>query len=175
MNNKGVTLIELLITLVISAIIIGGTYSMIISQGKVATTQERVIESQQGVRVAMEIMVRDLQMAGFDDKETDTVAPSSNPVQCTSSSIIVEYEKDGVVHTITYRSDNGNLIRQELVNSTQSTEILLENIEAFTLIPNISGEKMIGVRVNVSIRPDQNLSLRSLTSDVTFRNVLFTL
>ena len=44
---------------------IGGIYRVFISQTKAYTVQDQVAEIQQDVRGAMEIMVRDIRMAGF--------------------------------------------------------------------------------------------------------------
>jgi len=67
-NTKGVTLIELLIALVISAIIIAGIYRTFIHQQKTYATQEQVADMQQNVRVAINRMIREIRMAGFGGK-----------------------------------------------------------------------------------------------------------
>jgi prepilin-type N-terminal cleavage/methylation domain-containing protein len=64
-DSKGVTLIELLIALVISAIIIAGIYRTFIHQQKTYATQEQVADMQQNVRVAINRMMREIRMAGF--------------------------------------------------------------------------------------------------------------
>ena len=65
LDSKGVTLIELLVVLVISTILIGGIYRLFITQSKVYTVQEQVVEVQQNTRAAMEIMLKDLRMTGL--------------------------------------------------------------------------------------------------------------
>jgi prepilin-type N-terminal cleavage/methylation domain-containing protein len=64
-NSKGVTLLELLIALVISAILIGGIYRTFIHQQRTYATQEQVADMQQNVRVAINRMMREIRMAGF--------------------------------------------------------------------------------------------------------------
>jgi prepilin-type N-terminal cleavage/methylation domain-containing protein len=64
-RSKGVTLIELLIALLISAIIIAGIYRTFIHQQKTYATQEQVADMQQNVRVAINRMMREIRMAGF--------------------------------------------------------------------------------------------------------------
>jgi len=64
-NKKGVTLIELLIGLVISAIIIAGIYRVFITQTRAYTVQDQVVDVQQNIRSAMELMLRDIRMAGY--------------------------------------------------------------------------------------------------------------
>jgi len=64
-NSKGVTLIELLIALVLSAILTGGIYRTFIHQQKSYTTREQVADMQQNVRVAINRVMREIRMAGF--------------------------------------------------------------------------------------------------------------
>lgn len=64
-NTKGVTLIELLIALVLSAILVAGMYRTFVHQQKTYATQEQVADMQQNVRVAINRMMREIRMAGF--------------------------------------------------------------------------------------------------------------
>jgi prepilin-type N-terminal cleavage/methylation domain-containing protein len=64
-KSKGVTLIELLIALVISAILIAGIYRTFIHQQKTYATQEQVADMQQNVRVAINRVMKEIRMAGF--------------------------------------------------------------------------------------------------------------
>ena len=65
-NVKGMTLIELLVALVICGMVVAGIYRVFVAQSKAYTVQDQVVEVQQSVRSAMEILLRDLRMAGFD-------------------------------------------------------------------------------------------------------------
>jgi prepilin-type N-terminal cleavage/methylation domain-containing protein len=62
---KGLTLIELLIAMAISAILIAAIYRTFIGQQKTYTVQEQVADMQQNVRVAINKMMREIRMAGF--------------------------------------------------------------------------------------------------------------
>jgi prepilin-type N-terminal cleavage/methylation domain-containing protein len=64
-KNKGVTLIELLIALLISTILIAALYQAFVGQRKTAAVQEQVADMQQNVRVAINKMMREIRMAGF--------------------------------------------------------------------------------------------------------------
>ena len=65
LGQKGFTLIELLVALVISFILIGGIYGTFTSQQKAYTIQDQVAEAQQNARMAMNILLRDIRMAGY--------------------------------------------------------------------------------------------------------------
>ena len=89
-KDKGVTLIELLIALVISSILIAAVYRTFIGQQKTYTVQEQVVDMQQNVRVAINKMMREIRMAGFGNVGnvlsqaggvngfTDVIIPNAN-------------------------------------------------------------------------------------------------
>jgi prepilin-type N-terminal cleavage/methylation domain-containing protein len=64
-KDKGVTLIELMIVLVIAAILVAGIYSLMITQQRSYYVQDQVVGVQQDARAALNIMARDIRMAGF--------------------------------------------------------------------------------------------------------------
>ena len=64
-KNKGVTLIELLVALVISGILVAAIYRTFIGQQKTYTVQEQVVDMQQNVRAGINRMMREIRMAGF--------------------------------------------------------------------------------------------------------------
>ncbi|MBS3919037.1 MAG: prepilin-type N-terminal cleavage/methylation domain-containing protein [Deltaproteobacteria bacterium] len=71
-STAGVTLIELLIALVVSAILVAGIYRVFIHQQRTYRTQEDVADMQQNVRVAINRMIREIRMAGFGGKNENT-------------------------------------------------------------------------------------------------------
>ncbi|MGZ6222195.1 MAG: prepilin-type N-terminal cleavage/methylation domain-containing protein [Syntrophales bacterium] len=141
LNKSGVTLIELLVVLVISGILIGGTYRVFIGQTKAYTVQDQVAEVQQNVRSAMEIVVRDLLMAGFQTSTFDspliTLSPVGSPL--SGSSITVNYEYLGgalpTTYTVTYTLAGRSLTRtltQTPAVGPSVTDTILENVDALT-------------------------------------------
>lgn len=147
-NEKGVTLVELLVALVIAAITLAGVYRVFISQTRSYAVQDQVMEVQQSVRSAMEIMLRDLRMAGFDDD--NPTSPYTIPTAITTvgtNSIAVNYEyfnkyrtpNQYESHRVTY-AVNGSSQLTRTLNVTAavapvpnpSTEILLDNVGALT-------------------------------------------
>jgi len=64
--NKGFTLIEVLIVLVVSGIIMTGIYSAFKTQQDSYRVQEQVAEMQQNLRAGLYIMTKELRMAGYD-------------------------------------------------------------------------------------------------------------
>ena len=63
-ENKGFSLLELLIALVIAGILLAALYRTFIGGQKVYIVQEAVADAQQNVRVSIDQMVREIRMAG---------------------------------------------------------------------------------------------------------------
>jgi type IV pilus assembly protein PilW len=68
-NRKGFTLVELLVAMAISGIVAGAIFTAFQSQQKSYLIQDQVTEMQQNIRAAMDIMVREIRMAGYDPYE----------------------------------------------------------------------------------------------------------
>jgi type IV pilus assembly protein PilW len=164
LNKKGVTLIELLIVMVIAAITMAGIYRVFISQTKTYAVQDQVMEVQQSVRGAMEILLRDLRMTGFDDDNPNsdvTIAnPLATPVQTSDITINYEYYDRNLVgteaqryqsHQVRYWRNAGNstLMRTITRDAAATTETILENVSALTFTYGID-------RDNDAIMDDQN-------------------
>jgi len=64
-GERGVTLVELLVALVLSSILILVLYRTFVGQHKTYTVQEQVFDVQQNARAMMGRMVREIRMAGF--------------------------------------------------------------------------------------------------------------
>jgi prepilin-type N-terminal cleavage/methylation domain-containing protein len=149
LNKKGVTLIELLVALVICGIVVAGVYRFFITQTRAYTVQDQVIEAQQNVRLAMEVLLRDLRMAGYDDdsiKSTIAITdPIVAPLRDDSITVSFEYYDKTTLqyqkHTVAYRREMNppRLIRQLTINDVAgSPDVLLENADDFKLTYGIN-------------------------------------
>ncbi len=90
-NNQGFTLVELLITLLISSFIMSAAYSAYVTQQRSQTAQNQVVEMQQNLRSAMSFLSSEIRMAGYKP-------PSSNEdtgvTDLTKGKIEFTWEKD---------------------------------------------------------------------------------
>jgi type IV pilus assembly protein PilW len=182
-NKRGVSLVELLVALAICAVVVAGAYRFFITQTRVYAVQDQAIEAQQNVRLAMEILLRDLRMAGFDDDSMSSTVTITDPIvgPLRDDAIILSYEYYDKMtsqyqkHTVAYRRElnPSRLIRQLSVNEVVgSAEVLLENVDDFKLTYGINrragGEiaewvpadkapvnRVIAVRVVLSATPSQ--------------------
>lgn len=65
-RESGFTLVELMISIVISAMVFGAIYTAFRSQQKSTDTQIQIAQMQQNLRAASLLMTRELRMTGFD-------------------------------------------------------------------------------------------------------------
>ena len=64
--NRGFTVVELMISIAVAGVVMAGIYSVNRSQQKSYIIQEQVVVMQQSLRGAMDLMEREIRMAGFD-------------------------------------------------------------------------------------------------------------
>ena len=116
-ENRGFTLIELMMALAISAILVGGTYSIFISQQRTYILQDQVVGAQQDARAALIIIARDIRMAGmltgFDgfsvNGASEAITPTnsdSGPDQIRVVFAAEEFAVSGGSVTVNTVSDN---------------------------------------------------------------------
>jgi len=141
-KQNGVTLIELLIALAISAVLIAGIYRMFIHQQKSYATQEQVADMQQNVRVAINRMLREIRMAGYGGKNdniagvndiitkfgdvnayTNVITPENDVIQDGIThdriTVVAAYEQIGTLKADANAGDN--TITVEYLNSSPFT------------------------------------------------------
>ncbi len=77
MNNKGLTIIELLVTLVISSLIITAAIAFHLANQRIFVKEKALIEVRSNVRGALDIIISDLRLAGYNPKQAP--APEFDP------------------------------------------------------------------------------------------------
>ena len=76
--QRGATLTELLVALAVSLVVIGAVYGVHLMQVRQQIVQEDGLAMQQNVRAALDIMVREIRMAGYDPMGRNRDADPSN-------------------------------------------------------------------------------------------------
>ena len=110
-NDRGFTLVKLLIAMAVGLIVLGAVYALFTVQSKHLATQEQLAELHQNARVAMDIMVREISMAGYN-QTTDPATIASVP-RCTNALVTAGTSCVGITYagnnTIKFTADlNGN-------------------------------------------------------------------
>ena len=106
-DRHGYTLVELMVVLFLTTVATVGMYKAYVLYSTAAAVEDQVVELQQNSRVAMQRLVRDLRMAGYDPLGT----AGAGFVTATASKVSFTYDKNGsgVIdsgETITYQYDS---------------------------------------------------------------------
>ncbi len=142
LNNRGITLIEILVALVVFGFASAGIYRMFIGQSRAYAVQEQIVEVQQDLRAAATLLTRDLRMAGYKNDNTSVavsrpIFPGKYDLTVANNAVRIEYEHEGepgnpnTLYTIVYFFNAGRVIREFYTNSVLNTsDVLLENVAA---------------------------------------------
>ncbi len=181
-RERGFTIIELLVALIIFTMVIGGIYNVFFSQTRAYSIQDRVVETQQNIRSAMDLLVRDLRMTGYDSDSPDSKIDITTPLMVGTNVITINYEFDNTTqYSIRYwRDDGSQTLRRQLTTVKEDgtsvahpEEILLEGVEQLNFTygvdtnddnaldsgwlqaEDIKGARIVAVRVHLRARPEQ--------------------
>jgi len=100
-NQRGFTLLELLIAMSVGLIILSAVYSVFTLQSKQFANQEVAVEMQQNARMAMDIITREIRMAGYNPSRTLTNCSGS----LTGSSTTCVGIRNASANSISFASD----------------------------------------------------------------------
>lgn len=90
-EQRGFSLIELLITIALGSIVLTLVVGFLFSQQRISVTHNAVIDMQQGIRSAVSFMTREIRMAGFDP----TGNAGSEILQADVNSFIFTTDENG--------------------------------------------------------------------------------
>ncbi|MFY9168110.1 MAG: prepilin-type N-terminal cleavage/methylation domain-containing protein [Desulfomonilia bacterium] len=158
-DNRGLTLIELMIVLALSLVLMGAVYLAFHAQQVSGNEQQQVASVQQDLRAVMLAMEKDLRNAGCDplfvNTPTNMIFGIQTPLANDSLTVSYDLDADGTLDTgeqITYALVDGVLQR----TSGPATITLADNIEQleFTYLDidgvstnNLSDIRSIEVRI----------------------------
>ena len=103
--SRGFSLVELLIAMAVGLIILGAMYGLFTIQSKHLGTQDVVAEMQQNARMAMDMVSREVRMAGYNPSGTLTRCTGTTPTASTTCVGI----RTASANSISFTTDlNGN-------------------------------------------------------------------
>jgi len=122
--TAGFSLLELLIVLALTGLVAAAGYTFYTSQYKTKIQQDRVTGMQQNLRSAMEIMARDIRMAGYDPTEeagsgittatatqlsfTYATDADTNGIDDDGDNVVDEADEGRLTASVTYTIGDGN-------------------------------------------------------------------
>ena len=152
-RNDGTSLIEILISLVISSILIAGLYLTFTNNLKTYTVQEQVVDMQQNTRISADRMVREIRMAGFGNV-----------------SMVLPVTFNGKTFNNLLNPDNGSLtfVLANVSVGTLTTQAAMDqNTIIFTPDPNGDPELNVGDRGCISIGGVESHKITSVVGNGT--------
>jgi type IV pilus assembly protein PilW len=114
-SNGGFGLIEVLVAMTLATIAIALVIAAVISQQRNYITQEKLVDMQQGLRAAMEVIGSELKMAGYDP--TSTAGASILTAAAANLQFQIDRNGDGDL------LDSGETVRFALSNDANSDGI----------------------------------------------------
>lgn len=131
LNEKGFTIIEVLMALLITSIVTGAIYSLFSLMTRSFTSQEVTADVQQQIRVGVDFIARDIRATGFDPTgEAGAGILTATP---TSFQFTVDKDENGSLSeadeniTYTFNAAAGRLERVD-ANSAFGSEVLVDNV-----------------------------------------------
>jgi type IV pilus assembly protein PilW len=184
-NHKGYTIIELLAAILISGVVMAGLYAVFFSQQTAFSAQEQVAEMTQNIRAALDLMTREVRLAGY--KTSTSTFNGIATATSTSIQVLADLNQDGDTsdtdEDITYSYNAGTL--QICRNGTSLP--IADNITALSFTYTLADGSVTSSpanpadirKISVSItarttNPDRATGayrMITLTSDITPRNL----
>ena len=128
-RQRGLSLVELMVAMVIGLLLIGGVIQIFASNKQGYLTHQALSRVQENGRYAMEILSRNVRMAGFtgcaalDVVEPNIVANDPPAGGLTASTAVLGYEYDGNSWDPTYTEAPGGVIANtDLVNVNRGSD-----------------------------------------------------
>jgi type IV pilus assembly protein PilW len=134
-KNSGFSLIELMVAMGIGMVVLAAVTTTFMSQTRFYSAQEQINQMEQNARGALDLITRELKMAGYEPAggpfDGVTYSPSQLLIQADLDSSGAISTSSSANEQITYAYDSTNQRITRKVG-TGAAEVLAENITAFT-------------------------------------------
>ncbi|HOP48572.1 MAG TPA: PilW family protein [Desulfobacteraceae bacterium] len=115
LGHRGFTLIELLISMAIAGIVTAAIYAAFQAQQRSSVIQENVNQMQQNLRAAMEIVIKDVRMAGYGRPNISGVGILDVRPRNKDNVFDVTVDGNGAIQLSADFNDNGALNSEETI------------------------------------------------------------
>lgn len=136
---SGFTLMELLVSMSIGMVVLAALAKTFTVQSRQNTAEEQVAQMQGNARAALDLMVREIQMAKYNPAGTAFSSAYGVTYSASQLEVKADMNGDGTISTssgsvedIIYARDAANNYITRKLGSTGTAEIVADNITAFT-------------------------------------------
>jgi len=102
-EKSGMTLIELMIAMLLGLVILGTVYALFTMQQKQFSVQGQITDMRQSARIAMNMMIRDISMAGYRQTSSACTSPATAVPFCTGTGTAANLPCVGIINAGTER------------------------------------------------------------------------
>lgn len=188
-RQAGFSLLELLIVALILTVVLFAIYSMYVTNMTTATWGNKKAEHQQNLRVALEMMQREIRMAGYDPSNTGvTPAIQDATLSPTGLTFIADIDGDNVTDKVQYTFDQASqTITRSFWNwnsgwtSVSTNEVVADGVSSLSLTykdgadsvtTQAASVRKITIAITaISGETGSQAPAFNLTSDVRLRNL----
>jgi len=188
-EEKGFTLVELLVAVFVAGIVMAGVYSAYSSQQRAYTSQEQMAELQQNLRSALYFMAKEIRMAGCNPKGS---ADDAGFQAIGANSVTFSMDIRGQAATSPYDGDTGDPNESvvysltdwngdginDLMRSTPSTgnAPVAENIDAIDFVyldvdENVTADRLAVRSVQITLVARTGRRDPGFTDTTTYTNL----
>ncbi|MEA2101814.1 MAG: prepilin-type N-terminal cleavage/methylation domain-containing protein [Thermodesulfobacteriota bacterium] len=174
-DNKGLTLIELMIVMVLSLVLMAAVYMAYQAQHKTSSEQQQVSAVQQDLRAVMNIMAKDIRNTGCDPLNKNSFGIQDATLSSNSLDITYDLSKNGTTdakqsaYTLA-----GNQIQRNgttLVNNVTTLEFVYIDADDAEITDTTAIADVRSIQVQVSIQSPDKTFTRTLTRRIKCRNL----
>lgn len=187
---------ELLVAMSLGLVVLAAVTKTFTVQSRQNTAEEQIAQMQGNARAALDLMVREIQMAKYNPNPTSTAFSTAYGVTYSASQLEVKADMDGngtistssgSVEDIIYAYDNTNKYITRKLGSSGTVEIVADNVTAFTftyydangsaVTSSANSGNIRKVTVNITARtakPDPNIGgyrTYQISADITPPNM----
>lgn len=191
---RGFSLVEMLIAMAVALVVLGAMYSVFTIQNKTFSNQEEIVAMQQSVRAGMDMMAREIGMAGYNPAGAtfDGVTVDTSQLRIMAD-LTGDGDPDDSNENIVYKYYNNSDFPYQIKRTTKTGEVsfdpFVENVQSFTFEYLDGAGNVTAVSANVrqirititgrTAKPDPSYSANggyrtyTLTSVIAPRNLAF--
>lgn len=160
-NQRGMTLVELMIGVVVAAVVVAAGMSVLTMTDKATRTNDQTIDAQQNVRMAMDFLTRDLRQAGFGpfDPSLGAIGGCTNAIVPTDNNPVgIDRGPDRISLVVPVGNPMGNALdpawvfaADAIINMGTSSVVVMPSAAVVNTMATTAGGSLTGPQATLSI------------------------